>query len=140
MSAAYGGSGAATSTVASAGLAVATSSAGADFGGRSSFAVNPFGALPATRTRPPGSASKDDDAKVDADIMQLAQEATRKRHYKDDVEGEEEDEGSEVEDMTLPKRGKSSRRSPAKSAGKREICHDELHGGGHPNRPRRSAW
>ena len=57
-----------TSTTTSAGLAVATSSTGADPGGRSSFALNPFGALPAARSHPSGSTSKDDDAKVDADI------------------------------------------------------------------------
>ena len=100
-----------TSTITSASLA----------GGRSSFALNPFGALPAARLHPSGSTSKDDDAKVDADISQLAQEVTRKRHLEGDGEGKEDDDGSEVEDMTMPqKRGKSSRPSPAKSGGKGE--------------------
>ena len=110
-----------TSTTTSAGLAVATSSTGADPGGQSSFALNPFGALPAACSHPSGSTSKDDDAKVDADICQLAQEVTRKRHLEGDGEGKEDDDGSEVEDMTVPqKRGKSSRQSPAKSGGKNE--------------------
>ena len=52
-----------TYTTTSAGLAVATSSTGADPGGRSSFALNPFGALPAALSHPSGSTSKDDDAK-----------------------------------------------------------------------------
>ena len=110
-----------TSTTTSAGLSVATSSTGADPGGRSSFALNPFGALPAARSHPLGSTSKDDDAKVDADIAQLAQEVTCKHHLEGDGEGEEDDDGSDVEDMTVPqKRGKSSRQSPAKSGGKSE--------------------
>ena len=110
-----------TSTTTSAGLAVATSRTGADPGGRSSFALNPFGALPAAHSHPSGSTSKDDDAKVNADISQLAQEVTRKRHLEGDGEGEEDNDGSDVEDMTVPqKRGKSSWQSPAKLGGKSE--------------------
>ena len=110
-----------TPTTASAGLAVATPSTGADPGGRNSFALNPFGGLRAARSHPSGSTSKDDDSKVDADIAQLAQEVTRKRHFEGDGEGEEDDDGSDVEDMTVPqKRGKSSQQSPAKSGGKGE--------------------
>ena len=110
-----------TSTTPSAGLAVAAPSTGADPGGRSSFALNPFGGLRAARSHPSGSTSKDDDTKVDADLAQLAQEVTRKRHFEGDGEGEEDDDGSDVEDMTVPqKRGKSSRQSPAKTGGKSE--------------------
>ena len=110
-----------TSTTTSAGLAVATPSTGADPGGRSSFALNPFGALPAACWHPSGSTSKDDDAKVDTDISQLSQEITRKRHLEGDGKGKEDDDGSDVEDMTVPqKRGKSSQQSPAKSGGKSE--------------------
>ena len=59
--------------------------------------------------------------KVDANISQLAQEITRKRHLEGDGAGEEDNDGSDVKDMTVPqKRGKSSRQSPAKSGGKRE--------------------
>ena len=98
-----------TSTTTSAGLAVATPNTGADPSGRSSFALNPFGGLRAARSHPSGSTSKDDDTKVDADLAQLAQEVTRKCHYEGDGEGEEDDDGSDVEDMTAPqKRGKSS--------------------------------
>ena len=108
-----------TSTTTSAGLAVATPSAGADPSGRSSFALNPFGGLRAARSHPSRSTSKDDDTKVDADLAKLAQEVTRKRHFEGDGEGEEDDDGSDVEDMTVPqKRGKSSRQSPAKTGGK----------------------
>ena len=109
------------STTTSAGLAVTTSSTGADPGGRSSFALNPFGGLQAGHSHQSGSTSKDDDAKVDADISQLAQEIIRKCHLEGDGEGKEDDDGSDVEDMTVPqKRGKSSRQSPAKSGGKSE--------------------
>ena len=46
---------------------------------------------------------------------------TRKRHLEGDGDGEEDDDGSDVEDMTvLQKRGKSSRQSPAKTGGKGE--------------------
>ena len=110
-----------TSTTPSAGLAVAAPSAGADPGGRSSFALNPFGGLRSAHPHPSGSTSKDDDKKVDADLAQLAQEVTCKRHFEGDGEGEEDDDGSDVEDMTVPqKKGKSSRQSPAKTGGKRE--------------------
>ena len=110
-----------TSTTPSAGLAVAAPSTSADPGGRSSFALNPFGGLRAARSHPSGSTSKDDDTKVDADLAQLAQEVTRKRHFEGDGEGEEDDDGSDVEDMTVPqKRRKSSRQSPAKTGGKSE--------------------
>ena len=51
----------------------------------------------------------------------MAQEVTRKCHIEGDGEGEEDDDGSDVEDMTVPqKRGKSSQQSPAKSGGKGE--------------------
>ena len=51
----------------------------------------------------------------------MAQEVTRKRHFEGDGEGEEDDDGSDVEDMTVPqKRGKSSRQSPAKTGGRGE--------------------
>ena len=110
-----------TPTTTSAGLAVATPSTGAEPGGRSSFALNPFGGLRASHSHPSGSTSKDDDSKVDADIAQLAQEVTRKCHFEGDGEGEEDDDGSDVEDMTVPqKRGKSSRQSPAKTGGRGE--------------------
>ena len=110
-----------TPTTTSAGLAVAAPSAGADPGGRSSFALNAFGGLRAVRSHPSGSTLKDDDTKVNADLAQLAQEVTRKRHFEGDGEGEEDDDGSDVEDMTVPqKRGKSSRQSPAKTGGKGE--------------------
>ena len=110
-----------TSTTTSAGLAIATPSTGADPSGRSSFALNPFGGLRASRSHPSESTSKDDDTKVDADLAKLAQEVTRKRHLEGDGDGEEDDDGSDVEDMTVPqKRGKSSRQSPAKTGGKGE--------------------
>ena len=110
-----------TSTTPSAGLAVSASSTGADPGGRSSFALNPFGGLRSARPHPSVSTSKDDDKKVDADLAQLAQEVTRKRHFEGDGEGGEDDDGSDIEDMTVPpKRGKSSRQSPAKTGGRGE--------------------
>ena len=110
-----------TSTTPSAGLAVSASSTGADPGGRSSFALNPFGGLRSARPHPSVSTLKDDDKKVDADLAQLAQEVTRKRHFEGDGDGGEDDDGSDVEDMTVPpKRGKSSRQSPAKTGGRGE--------------------
>ena len=67
------------------------------------------------------STLKDDDKKVDADLAQLAQEVSRKRHFEGDGDGGEDDDGSDVEDMTVPpKRGKSSRQSPAKTGGRGE--------------------
>ena len=88
-----------------------------------------------------GPPRKDDDTKVDADLAQLAQEVTRKRHFEGDGEGEEDDDGSDVEDMTVPqKRGKSSRQSPAKDGREERIFHPGVHRGGYWHRADGSVW
>ena len=113
-------------TMSSAGLTVATPSLTVPVGGRSSFATNPYIARPAGRSQSAGGSSEDSDKAVASDIAKLAQEASRKRHLEegdgdDEEEGNEETDGSDIEDMTVPAKKGKGRQSPAKSS-KRESA------------------
>ena len=118
--------GCAAPTMSSAGLTVATPGLSVPAGGRSSFATNPFIARPAGRSQPVGARSEDSDKAVASDIAKLAQEASRKHHLEegdgdDEDEGNEETDGSDIEDMTVPVKKGKGRQSPAKSS-KRESA------------------
>ena len=109
-------------TAAATGLTVAVPGATTSFGGRSSFAFNPFGARSTGQLQTAGAPPKDDDEAVESDISHMARDIGRKCHHEGDEgdgDGTEETDGSDIEDMTAPAWKGKARQSPAKST-KRE--------------------